>query len=231
MKTNQPRNNKKNPPPVDFNFNKSLKKTTVYPILKYIKVDRYINRPMATLVVKALLNTRVTPNQITVLAFFIGLFSAILYLGARHPYFIAAGILVQLSSVLDGADGMLARLRNQTSEYGSYLDLFLDRLNDFFLFSGLIVGHYLFTHNLKLLVFFLFCLALYFLQITLYYLTKFYKKDYKPGQAAETRAQVLFMVFILSLANQITLLLILCAIITISNNMIKIINLIRYRRD
>ncbi|MCK4837069.1 MAG: CDP-alcohol phosphatidyltransferase family protein [Candidatus Aminicenantes bacterium] len=215
----------------DFNFKKSLKKTSQYPIISHIKVDRYINRPLATLVVRALLNTPVTPNQVTVVGFFIGIIAAFLYLGANHYYFIAAGILVQVSSVLDGADGMLARLRNSCSDYGGFLDLFLDRINDYFMFSGVIAGNYLVTRNFKFLIFCLFCLALYFLQINLYYLTKFYKKDYRSGQNAEFRAAVLFMVFILSVANQLTLLAILLASLTIGSNMVMVINLIRYRRD
>ena len=215
----------------DFNFKKSLKKTSQYPIIRHIKVDRYINRPLATLVVRALLNTPVTPNQVTVVGFFIGLLSAFLYLGASHGYFIAAGILIQISSVLDGADGMLARLRNTCSDYGSFLDLFLDRINDYFLLCGIIFGNYLATGNFKFLVFCLLCLALYFLQINLYYLTKFFKKDYKSGQAAEFRALILFMIFILSLANQLTLLLILLGMIPIGSILVKVINLIRYRRD
>lgn len=218
-------------PRYDFNFKKSLKKTSQYAIIRHIKVDRYINRPLATLVVRGLLNTPVTPNQITVVGFFIGLLSAFLYLGASHGYYIAAGILIQVSSVLDGADGMLARLRNCCSDYGSYLDLFLDRINDYFLFGGIICGNYLATRNLKFFIFCLLCLALYFLQINLYYLTKFYKKDYKPGQTAESRALVLFMVFILSLANQLNLLLLLIAMIPIGSTLVKVITLIRYRRD
>ena len=215
----------------DFNFEKSLKKATQYPVIRHIKVDRYINRPLATLVVKLLLNTRITPNQVTVTGFIVGIAAAFLYLGASHGYLIAAGILLQLSSVLDGADGMLARLRQSSSEYGSYLDLFLDRINDYFLFGGVIVGNYLATQNLPLFIFFLLCLALYFLQINLYYLTKFYKKDLKSGQAGESRALVLFMVFIFSLANQTTLLLLIVGTLTILSTLGKVINLIRFRRD
>jgi CDP-L-myo-inositol myo-inositolphosphotransferase len=215
----------------DFNFEKSLKKATQYPIIRHLKVDRYINRPLATLLVRMLLNTRITPNQVTVTGFFVGIVASFLYLGASHGYYIAAGILLQISSVLDGADGMLARLRNQGSDYGAFLDLFLDRINDYFLFSGMIVGNYLANGNLKLFVFFLFCLALYFLQINLYYLTKFFKKDYTSGQAGESRALVLFMTFILSLANQLTLLLLLLGMATILSTLVKVINLIRFRKD
>jgi phosphatidylglycerophosphate synthase len=215
----------------DFNFEKSLKKATQYPVIRHIKVDRYINRPLATLVVRLLLNTRITPNQVTVTGFIVGIAAAFLYLGASHGYLIAAGILLQLSSVLDGADGMLARLRQSSSEYGSYLDLFLDRINDYFLFGGVIAGNYLATGSLPLFIFFLLCLALYFLQINLYYLTKFYKKDYKSGQSGESRALVLFMVFIFSLANQTTLLLLIVGTLTILSTLGKVVNLIRFRRD
>lgn len=214
-----------------FNLEKSLKNATQFPIIRHIKVDRYINRPLATLLVRILLNTRITPNQITVIGFIVGIAAAFLYLGASHRYYFAAGILLQVSSVLDGADGMLARLRQSSSEYGAYLDLFLDRINDYFLFGGIIVGNYLATGNLKHFIFFLLCLALYFLQINLYYLTKFYRKDYKSGQAGESRALVLFLVFVFSLANHVTLLLIMVGIMTIFSTLGKVINLIRFRKD
>lgn len=222
---------KPNKSPYKFNFEKSLKQATQYPLIRHIKVDRYINRPLATLVVRILLNTRITPNQVTVTGFLVGIVAAFLYLGASHKYYIAAGILLQVSSVLDGADGMLARLRNSSSEYGSYLDLFLDRINDYFLFGGIIVGNYLASGNLKLFIFFMLFLALYFLQINLYYLTKFYKRNYRSGQAGESRALVLFLVFIFSLANQLTLMLLMVGTITILSTLVKVINLIRYRKD
>jgi len=40
---------------------------------------------------------------------------------------IVAGLLVQLSSIVDGIDGSLARLKGMTSEFGGFLDSVLDR--------------------------------------------------------------------------------------------------------
>jgi CDP-L-myo-inositol myo-inositolphosphotransferase len=50
---------------------------------------------------------------------------------------IIAGLLAQLSSIVDGVDGGLARLKGMTSEFGSFLDSVLDRYADILIVLGL----------------------------------------------------------------------------------------------
>jgi phosphatidylglycerophosphate synthase len=50
---------------------------------------------------------------------------------------IIAGLLVQLSSIVDGIDGSLARLKGMTSEFGGFLDSVVDRYADIFIVLGL----------------------------------------------------------------------------------------------
>jgi len=50
---------------------------------------------------------------------------------------IIAGLLVQLSSVIDGIDGNLARLKGMTSEFGGFFDSVLDRYADILIVLGL----------------------------------------------------------------------------------------------
>jgi len=47
-----------------------------------------------------------------------------------------AGILVELSSILDGVDGEIARARNLMSRSGGFLDACLDRYTDFIILLG-----------------------------------------------------------------------------------------------
>ncbi len=92
-------------------------------------VSRYINRRVSSAVTRFILkhNIQVTPNQITVIVFLIGAAAAPLYvIGAVA----LAGVLVQLSSILDGVDGELARARGLTSRFGAFLDTMLDRFVD-----------------------------------------------------------------------------------------------------
>jgi len=93
-------------------------------------INRKISEPMARLLAK----TKVTPNQMTWAAFGIALLSFVSFVLGNN---IIAGLLVQLSSVVDGIDGSLARLKGMTSEFGRFLDSVLDRYADILIVLGL----------------------------------------------------------------------------------------------
>ncbi|NJD98236.1 CDP-alcohol phosphatidyltransferase [Thermococcus sp. LS1] len=88
-------------------------------------ISRHLNRKIST-EMSILLVEHVSPNAMTVVTFLFGLLSALLNLW--NPA--VAGILYQLSSILDGVDGELARARLQTSRFGGYVDSLLDRYVD-----------------------------------------------------------------------------------------------------
>jgi len=97
-------------------------------------ISKYINRKMSEPMARLLAKTQVTPNQMTWAAFGIALLSFVsFFLG----YNLIAGLLVQLSSIVDGIDGSLARLKGMTSEFGSFLDSMLDRYADILIVLGL----------------------------------------------------------------------------------------------
>jgi len=83
---------------------------------------------------RLLAKTKVTPNQMTWAAFSIALLSFVSFV---LGYNIIAGLLVQLSSIVDGIDGSLARLKGMTSEFGGFLDSVLDRYADILIVLGL----------------------------------------------------------------------------------------------
>jgi len=83
---------------------------------------------------RLLAKTRITPNQTTWAAFGIALLSFVSFVLGHN---IIAGLLVQLSSIVDGIDGSLARLKGMTSEFGSFLDSVLDRYADILIVLGL----------------------------------------------------------------------------------------------
>ncbi|WP_297462892.1 bifunctional L-myo-inositol-1-phosphate cytidylyltransferase/CDP-L-myo-inositol myo-inositolphosphotransferase [Thermococcus sp.] len=88
-------------------------------------VSRHLNRKIST-EISALLVDRVTPNQMTAVAFATGILSALLTLFSLP----LAGILYQVSSILDGVDGEIARAQLRTSRLGGYIDSILDRYVD-----------------------------------------------------------------------------------------------------
>jgi archaetidylinositol phosphate synthase len=94
-------------------------------------------RPAAHLVVLALAPLRVPPPAVVLAATACG-FAGALELGRGHV--LVAAVLVQLKTVLDNADGQLARLTNRVTVFGRYLDAECDLLVNAALFAGL--GYY-----------------------------------------------------------------------------------------
>ncbi len=88
-------------------------------------ISRHLNRKVST-EISYLLAEKATPNQMTVVTFVLGVISAFLTLFSLP----LAGILYQISSILDGVDGELARVQMRTSRFGGYIDSLLDRYVD-----------------------------------------------------------------------------------------------------
>ncbi|MCD6372485.1 MAG: CDP-alcohol phosphatidyltransferase family protein, partial [Thermococcus sp.] len=88
-------------------------------------ISRHTNRRIST-EISYLLAEKVTPNQMTAVTFAVGILSAVLTLISLP----LAGVLYQLSSIIDGVDGELARAQLRTSRLGGYIDSILDRYVD-----------------------------------------------------------------------------------------------------
>ena len=106
---------------------------------------------------RVLVRARVTPNILTIVGtlFTAGagacLAAALWESGGRdldfsawtrsHLFFIlAAGCLI-LSSACDMLDGAVARIGNLSSSFGAFLDSSMDRIADFFLWTGMAAGY------------------------------------------------------------------------------------------
>lgn len=97
-------------------------------------ISRHLNRKISLRISRLLASTRVTPNQITVISFLICALSAFCF-ALGWPW--AGGLLAQFSSILDGVDGEIARLKWQQSAYGELFDSILDRYADFLIVGGM----------------------------------------------------------------------------------------------
>ena len=103
-------------------------------------LTRRINRRISLAITKRLANLPITPNQITVINFLIGLVGCVLIFRGS-PFSIALGSMIfLLSSILDGCDGELARLRFQKSHIGAWLDVTTDNIVHWTLFTALTVS-------------------------------------------------------------------------------------------
>ena len=104
-------------------------------------VSQHINRRFSRPIAKFLARyPRITPNHISILSFLVALTSGLAF-SLHHP--VLGGILAQLSSILDGADGDLAAFTNRISPFGGFLDTLLDRYADAAILAGMI--YYLFA--------------------------------------------------------------------------------------
>ena len=90
-------------------------------------------RPVAHLVVLLLLPLRVPPQLVAAASGATGIAAAVELAQGR---FLLAAILVQLKTVLDNADGQLARLSGRTTPFGRYLDSELDLVVNAALFAA-----------------------------------------------------------------------------------------------
>jgi len=197
-----PQRNQPPPAPDAFDFSASQKGQRSAFIASISFVDRQLNRRAAALLVKAVYRTRVTPNQLTWVSAAMGCVSAALFAQGETLSFVLAGIAAQLSSIIDGADGMLARARGQCSEFGSHLDLFLDRVVDFSIFAGIALGASRHFQAPSLLSLGLLATGLYQLQIILFYLTKSYLKSEERGDTGEARAVLYWAVLIFAVTGR-----------------------------
>ena len=101
-------------------------------------LNRRLSRPLSLLLVRVGLS----PNAVTVATFLLALVAATgLALGSLWTAaLIAGGLLVQLASIVDGADGEIARASLRSSPSGGFLDTVLDRTADAAILVGLAVA-------------------------------------------------------------------------------------------
>lgn len=90
-------------------------------------------RPAAHVVVVALAPLRVPPPAVVLASTAAGLAGAA---GLARGHFVLAALLVQLKTLLDNADGQLARLTGRVTAFGRYLDSECDLLVNAALFAA-----------------------------------------------------------------------------------------------
>jgi len=98
-------------------------------------VSRYLNRKLSLPLSRLIVARRwpISPDAMSLTGFFIGIIAALLF-AVGQP--LGGGLVAQISAILDGCDGEIARLTGRQSRRGAVLDSILDRLAD----GGLIMG-------------------------------------------------------------------------------------------
>ena len=85
-------------------------------------------------------NIGATPNQVTLVSFAIGLYSAYAFAQGTFWQIFLGAILLQLSIIIDCVDGELARYTRKFSQLGAWLDAVTDRVKEYMVFMGLAYG-------------------------------------------------------------------------------------------
>lgn len=81
-----------------------------------------------------------TPNQVTLISFGLGLLAATLLALGSRPGAVLGALLLQFCLVVDCVDGELARYRRRFSRFGAWLDATTDRVKEFAVIAALAVG-------------------------------------------------------------------------------------------
>lgn len=113
-------------------------------------VSRILNRPVSIKISEVLLKTKITPNQISLISFIVALFGALFFYFGDYFFLVIGGILVHLSSIIDGCDGEVARLKLVETKYGGWFDAVLDRYADAIIIFGMTYGHWLLYNDITI---------------------------------------------------------------------------------
>jgi len=103
-------------------------------------VARRLNRHISIAISKQLVRAPITPNQVTVVTFLLGLAGAGAVALGGYCAMLLGAFLFQCNSILDGVDGELARVRFQQSKLGEWLDTVSDDASNLLFYAGIAVG-------------------------------------------------------------------------------------------
>ena len=154
-------------------------------------------QPIIERTAKGLLGLGLTPNQITVTAFIVGVAASVVTY-YDQPYLGVA--ILWLSGFLDAVDGSMARLSHSSSSWGTVLDVTFDRIVE----VGIIIALSL-RHPEPNILFLLMLLAISIIITMTIFLTVGAVSDkqseksfyYQPGLAERTEGFILFSLMVL----------------------------------
>jgi archaetidylinositol phosphate synthase len=117
-----------------------VNQTPVVPGPRGIPAPRTYTHAIARWMIRPLARTSVTPNHITTVRLLTGLMAAVAFALGGADGRLWAGLLFILSTLLDRADGELARITGKTSPGGHRYDLGCDLAANAAVFLGIGVG-------------------------------------------------------------------------------------------
>lgn len=99
-----------------------------------------LNKPISFAISRRLVRTPITPNQITSLNLVLAFLAFWLLTSLYFPVRILGAFLMQFSSIVDGCDGEVARLKLMSSKFGAWFDTCADDIANNLFFCGVFLG-------------------------------------------------------------------------------------------
>ncbi|MBW2340108.1 MAG: NTP transferase domain-containing protein [Deltaproteobacteria bacterium] len=198
----------------------TFKKTTDGPI------SRYLNRPLSTRITRYLLKTDITPNSASFFSFILAMVGAFFFFLEGYSNLVIGATLAQVSSIIDGCDGEIARLKFQVTEFGGWFDAVLDRYADAFLLFSL--TYHVYVANRDISALFIGFLAIIGTFMNSYTADKYdglMKRKLGPGKCyfRMGRDVRMFIIFLGALLNQPLTILALIALLMNGENIRRIV--------
>jgi phosphatidylglycerophosphate synthase len=91
-------------------------------------MSRHVERRISIAISKRLVNTSITPNQMTIISVLIGIAGAACIYRGQGLCQVAGALLFLAHSILDGCDGEIARIKFMESRFGGILDFWGDNV-------------------------------------------------------------------------------------------------------
>ena len=113
-------------------------------------ISRNFNRFVSLFLTRFFLVLRLTPNSISFGNLGLGVLAAVLIATTSPGEYwkiLVSGLIFQLTSIVDGCDGEVAKLSFSDSDKGAWIDTVCDQLGYFTFFIGLPVGLFHATKN------------------------------------------------------------------------------------
>lgn len=112
---------------------------------------RFNKTVVARPLIRFFLRTPATPNFISVIGLVLGLLSGAVFALGGYGWSLLGALLAYASAIMDHVDGMVARLKFQQSDFGTWFESAVDYVSYLAVFIGLAIGLYRetrFTHHL-----------------------------------------------------------------------------------
>lgn len=89
-------------------------------------IDRCFNRKISAVITGIISKTQITANQVTIYNVFVGIIAMFFFQKGGYYNFVIGSVIYQFNTILDHCDGEIARLKNQSSRFGFWLDFITD---------------------------------------------------------------------------------------------------------